>query len=120
MLEKVPNRKSPCKDKNCNFCCNPVKIDKRLIDRGLILPKDEYGNDLFIERNEYLIPEKNIDTVKLKTFDCRNFDKETGLCKDYENRPNICRNTSCINNSEKSIDEQYSELVDTKFIKIKR
>ena len=49
-----------------------------------------------------------------------NFDKETRLCKDYENRPNICRNTSCINNSEKSIDEQYSELVDTKFIKIKR
>lgn len=58
------------------------------------------------------------DTQRIQTFDCINFDKDTGLCKDYKNRPNICRNTSCIKNSSELIDEQYKKTTEVEFLKI--
>ena len=38
------------------------------------IPKDKNGNDLWVERNEILIPLNEIDTTRLKTFDCKNYD----------------------------------------------
>ena len=53
-------------------------------------------NDLhFDERGEVWIPENHPDTVKIETYNCRRHDEKTGKCLDYENRPEICRNTTC-------------------------
>ena len=54
---------------------------------------------------------KNPDTQKIWLYECLLFDKTMGKCKAYEQRPDICRNTSCINSeSDKSIDDQYEEF----------
>ena len=62
-----------------------------------------------------------LDITKLETYDCKNFDSASGLCKDYKNRPDICKNSGCINpNSSESIDEQFEKMKDKEFIKIKQ
>ncbi len=115
MLENKPNKHGPCKDKKCSFCCNPIAINHRAVialgeDN---LPKDKDGNPLFTNKKEFLFSKDNPDTEKFQTFECKNFDKDTGLCKDYENRPDLCRNTSCIdsNQKEKSEDEQHEDFI---------
>lgn len=120
MQEKVPNKHGSCKEKSCSFCCNPVAINQRAIltlgkDK---LPKDKNGNPLFTRKKEFIFLKNSPDTNKLQTFECKNFDQVSGLCKDYENRPNICRNTTCIdpNQKDKSEDEQHKEFKN-KFIK---
>lgn len=114
MLEKVPNRHGPCKDKNCSFCCDPVAISHQtIINLGENkLPKDKKGDPLFINLKKFIYLKNESERSKLQTFECKNFDKETGLCKDYENRPNICRNTSCVNSNEKikTEEDQYNEF----------
>ncbi len=110
---------APCTDKNCSFCCNPVKINKKAIVNGLELPKGEDGNSLWKERGEIIAPEEAIEKVKIVTFDCVNYDKDTGKCLDYENRPEICRNTTCIKDQTGDIDEQHKKATEVKFIKIK-
>lgn len=76
-----------CLFHKCNSCCNPVKIDARR-------PNSTNGY-LFIDLKEMLVPVEHPDTVKLKTYQCVNFNSKTGLCNDYENRPDICKNTTC-------------------------
>jgi len=112
----------PCLDKNCSWCCNPVKISYR---KGFPEPKpdirDRKEKELFIKSDETLIPKKEIDTTRIATYECLNFDEKTGKCIDYENHPDICRNTSCINSeSNKTINEQHNQAITTEFIKIKK
>ena len=106
----------PCTDKNCSWCCDPVKVHQFFPDEKI--PVNAKGEKIWKERNELLIPE-NSETMRLKTLDCINLDKETGLCKDYENRPEICKDTSCIDpNSKESVDEQHAKQTGEKFIKL--
>ena len=117
------NKHAPCIDKsidkNCSFCCNPVKIDKRIIVNGLRLPKDKNGKSLWKERDEILAPEDTMEKVKIATFDCINYDENTGKCLDYENRPEICRNTTCITDQSGDVDDQHKKVTEVKFVKIK-
>ncbi len=41
------------------------------------------------------VSEDTPDGIKLNAYECENFDDNTGLCKDYENRPEICQNSTC-------------------------
>lgn len=55
----------------------------------------------------------------VKTYTCKNFDAETNQCQVYNERPDICRTTSCINpESPASLEEQYQEVTEQKFLKI--
>ena len=115
------NRHAPCEDKNCSFCCNPVKIHQRRIINGLELPKDKEGKELWIKRDEIFVPEDSHDYKhdRYLTFDCINFDKETGKCLDYGNRPDVCKNTTCINSEKGDLDKQHKEFSEINFMKIK-
>ncbi len=118
----MTERSGPCLEKHCSWCCNPVKIDRR---KGVVsefdIPKDSEGNDLWIKTGEELAPEEKIETVRIDTYECKNFNKETGLCEDYENRPQICKNSGCVDKkSELSVDDQYNKNINTKFIVTKR
>jgi Fe-S-cluster containining protein len=113
----MKNKEPPCLEKKCSICCDPVKV-ARFFPNGKI-PVDAHGEKLWIERDELLATASHIDTVKLRSFDCKNFDKATGQCCDYNNRPEICRNTSCIDpNLDKSADEQQAEFAKEKYISI--
>jgi len=116
------SEKSPCLEKNCSWCCNPVKIGRRKgMANELKIPKDSEGNDIWVKTGEEWAPENNVDTDRVDIYECKNFNKETGLCEDYENRPNICRNTSCVKeNDGRSIDEQHKQLTEAKFIVTKK
>lgn len=113
------NKHAPCTDKNCSICCNPVKVNQKAIINGLELPKDKYGNNLWKDRGEILAPEDKIEKVRVITFDCVNYDNVTGKCLDYENRPDICRGTTCIKDKNGDIEEQYKRETEVKFIKLK-
>lgn len=113
------NKFGPCIEKKCALCCNPVKVDRHFQDKKI--PVDRNGDKLWVDRGEIMIPEEHSDTVRLKTFDCRNFDSGTGQCKDYEGRPDICRNTSCVNgNVAEGIDEQHKKFASEKYISVKK
>ena len=117
----MKNKKGPCLEKKCSWCCDPVKIgfSKRQGFDDSILDKENL-RDIWEDTGEILVPEENIDTDRIKTFKCVNYDKESGKCKDYERRPNICRNTSCVDTkSDKSVDEQHGDMINSKFFKIK-
>jgi Fe-S-cluster containining protein len=84
------------------------------------IPVNESGEKIWKERAEILIPEDEVDRTRLKSYDCVNLDKATGRCRDYENRPLICRKASCISrDSKESIDEQHKKMTKRKFISIK-
>jgi len=112
--------KSSCFEKNCSFCCNPVKVPLSFPDQKI--PRDKRDDKLWEEnKNEILAPADDPDSIKLKTFRCRNFDMESGKCLDYENRPQICKETSCVNPDLKdSVDEQHKKIVNQEFYRIKR
>ncbi len=110
-------RKWPCIEKNCSWCCNPVKIIKFTLKE---LPKDKYGKDLRTLIEEERIPKDKPDGVRLQIYECLLLDKNTELCKDYKNRPEICKNSSCINkDSNKSKEEQHKASINSKFYKNK-
>jgi Fe-S-cluster containining protein len=111
-------KSEPCLEKNCSWCCNPVKIVKFFPESKI--PINKKGEKIWKKRNEILIPENEIDTVRLEAYDCDNFDNEIGKCKDYENRPEVCKNTSCIKDElEEGVDEQHKKFINQKFITIK-
>ncbi|OGN07863.1 MAG: hypothetical protein A2750_00220 [Candidatus Yanofskybacteria bacterium RIFCSPHIGHO2_01_FULL_45_42] len=110
-----PEHKSPCLDKNCSWCCNPVKVPRFLPPDKL--PKDKGGQPLWTKRKELLVPEDS--QTKLETYYCKNYDSATGKCTDYENRPDICKNTECVDpNSTELIDRQHQKVTSKKFSKI--
>ncbi|MCX6731833.1 MAG: YkgJ family cysteine cluster protein [Candidatus Parcubacteria bacterium] len=114
MKEKI----GPCIDKNCSICCNPVKV-RRFFPKEMI-PGDTKGNKLWQKRRELLIPESQSEEVKIETYDCKNFDQKTGLCKDYEHRPDIRRKSGCVDiNSSVPANEQFKKIQKRKFITIK-
>ena len=116
--ESIENNPGPCIEKKCSYCCNPVKVDRFFPEEKI--PTNEKGEKIWKQRKGLLAPESQIDRVRLKSYDCTNFDSLTGKCYDYENRPDICKHTSCIDKkSEKSVDEQHKKLTDDKLIEIK-
>lgn len=112
------NNPGPCLEKKCSFCCDPVKVERFFPEDEI--PVDENGEKIWKERKEILIPEDEIDITRLKTYDCKKFDKEHSKCSDYEKRPSICKRASCVKqDSEESIDEQHKKMTKRKFIVIK-
>ncbi len=86
MKNKDEIKQSICIAFNCSECCRPVKINSlRIISKNLP----------FADNNEIFVPKEHPDTVRLKTYICDKFNQSTGKCDDYENRPDICRNTKC-------------------------
>jgi Zn-finger protein len=77
MIEKL----GPCLEKNCSWCCNPVKVIKFFPENKI--PVNKEGKKIWQKRNEILIPENQIDTTRIDTYNCDNFDSQTGQCKDY-------------------------------------
>lgn len=115
LMEGAQNKHGPCEDKNCGYCCDPVRIDTRNIGQP---PTDKLGRVIFTPRNEILRPRSSPETA-VKTFDCKNFDPSTKKCLDHENRPDLCRNSTCITDPEGDIDEQHKKATNPKkFIKI--
>lgn len=49
----------------------------------------------FVDRKELWVSEQHPDTVKLETFDCQLYDEQSGKCRDYGNRPDVCKKTTC-------------------------
>lgn len=80
-------------------------------------PTDKLGKVIFTPRNEILRPHDNPD-IAIKTFDCANFDPVNKKCLDHENRPDLCRNSSCTTDPSGNVDEQHREVTSQKFIKI--
>lgn len=106
----------PCLEKKCSWCCDPVKVARFFPEEKI--PVDQNGEKLWQERPELLVSEKQIEKP-FKSYDCRNLDPETGLCNDYPNRPEICRETSCIDeNSSLTVDEQHQRSINEVFIPI--
>lgn len=105
----------PCLEKNCSHCCDPVRIDTKNTGEP---PSDKNGKKIFTQRREFLVPETLPDIVRLKTFDCINFDPVSKKCLDHENRPDLCRNSTCISDVDGDINEQHRKVTTEKFIKI--
>lgn len=116
------SEKNFCLEKNCSWCCNPVKKQrKKGVETVFKIPKDKHGEDLWIKTGEEWAPLETIDTERVDIYECKKFNKETGLCEDYENRPDECKNTNCVNkNKELSPEEQRNQLIETKFIVTKK
>ncbi|MBI5794014.1 YkgJ family cysteine cluster protein [Candidatus Uhrbacteria bacterium] len=114
----MANRHGPCMEKKCSWCCDPVKVPANFSDEKI--PLDKEGKRIWRDREEIVVPESQMETVRLKTFDCDLLDTQTGKCSDYENRPEICRNTSCVDEkSTKSVDEQHRETLEEELIPLK-
>lgn len=110
-------RTGPCLDKNCAECCDPVKVRRFQLDE---LPKDAEGKPIWKQRSEMLIPEDAEEHTKLEAYDCKNFDPVSGKCLDYENRPEICKDSGCVNpKSTEPVEEQFRKMKEKKFIKIR-
>ena len=113
------NKENICLKYKCSKCCSPVKMRK-----GFKAARPNVLASLpLVDRNETWIPETSPDTTRLETYDCMNFDPETGLCKDYENRPDICRNTECraFNlDTEEDQQETVNKIKNEKFYICKR
>ena len=88
----MENKFAPCTEKKCSVCCDPVKVARFFPDDKI--PLDSNGEKIWVQRKGLLAPFSHIDTERLKTFDCKKFDKATGRCVEYDSRPDICRNTS--------------------------
>ena len=97
----------PCQDKSCGHCCDPVKID---IKSQGNTPTDKNGKDIFIQKEEILAPEMTIEKTRLKTYVCINYDSVNKVCLDYENRPDICKSSTCITDENGDIDSQHKKL----------
>ena len=100
-------KENPCLKHNCNACCNPVKLKEGFKDHK----KDEFDKLPFKDRGGILIPKEERGPIKLESYDCTNLNKETGKCNDYENRPQICKNTKCRAFDTKDEKEQ-KEIID--------
>ena len=110
MVEKT----GPCIEKNCSECCDPIKVPRPFPAEEV--PKDSEGNQLWTKRDTTLRPEDQ-EHMKLDAYDCKNFDPSTGKCKDYENRPDICKNSGCVDSSSPmSAEEQYQEMKKKKIL----
>ena len=109
-------KKWPCIEYNCSWCCDPIKVHP-----WTKIPKSKTWEDLRQLLDEIRIPKKHPDTVKLLTYKCSLYNALKKLCDDYENRPEICKNTSCINiGSNIDEEEQYKNTILEEFYKVKQ
>jgi hypothetical protein len=84
MLEQ----ENPCLNNGCGkFCCNPVKL-------RAFTELDEKAKERFTYLGRFA-RESCPDGSKLDIYSCKEFDEVAGRCKDYEGRPDICKNTRC-------------------------
>jgi Fe-S-cluster containining protein len=114
-MENSPNKHGPCEEKNCGYCCDPVRVDTRNLGEP---PLDKLGRKIFTSRGEILRPKENPE-ITIKTFNCVNYDSVLKKCLDHENRPDMCRNSSCIEDQKGDIDKQHDKATSpNKFIKI--
>lgn len=91
-----------CKKHGCSHCCNPVRINRLISARF-----DERSDELPFEKlDEVHIPVCELETTRLEAYKCKNHDPKTGLCKDYINRPDICKNSRCSALDVEDEDEQ--------------
>ncbi|MFA4871816.1 MAG: YkgJ family cysteine cluster protein [Patescibacteria group bacterium] len=112
----MSERFKPCLEKNCSWCCDPVKVPRFFPDEKI--PINENGQKIWKRRDEIFRSAEH-ESVRLDVYDCINFDPKTGRCTDYAGRPEICRQTSCINSeSSESIDEQHRKMTSEKFISV--
>lgn len=102
-----------CLKYNCNICCNPVKVHKFFDEEKI--PK------IWKPRNKLLIPLNAIGIIELKVYDCVLFNKDTWLCNNYNNRPDICKITTCIKDplKQKDMDSYIKKIKEQIFISIK-
>lgn len=105
------NKEAPCIEKWCAFCCDPVWLTWRYSPDISNITDTTWKQ---IWKYIGMCPsKKHPDTSKIRLYECLLFDKNTKKCINYEQRPDICRNTTCIQpNSNKSIDEQHKEFTD--------
>ena len=82
------------------------------------LPKNDEGEELWTKRPEILAPE-SLPDIKIYTYNCKNFDNQSGQCADYDNRPNICRNTTCISDPNGDLAQQQKKMVKQEFLEVK-
>lgn len=115
----MTQKHGPCLDKKCSWCCDPVRVRKGFPDEKI--PKDSTGKPIWEKRDEILVPEDHPDTVRIDTYECRKLNKTTGLCEDYENRPEICRDSGCVDGeeTEADIDRRHKEVTEQKFITLR-
>ncbi|MBI5254767.1 YkgJ family cysteine cluster protein [Candidatus Falkowbacteria bacterium] len=79
---------NPCFHNECGrFCCKPVKV-------RAFTQLDEKAKEKFKHIGRFA-RESCPDSYKLDFYSCKEFDEQTGKCKDYENRPDLCKNTKC-------------------------
>ncbi|KKS67682.1 MAG: hypothetical protein UV36_C0004G0007 [Parcubacteria group bacterium GW2011_GWC2_42_6] len=106
------NSVAPCLEMGCSWCCDPVKIPMYNYCRIGSIP------DIFKIRSEVWASVSAPDS-KIKIFDCLLFDSKTGKCRDYENRPKTCRNSTCLaDGSTESIRDQVEKTRQAEFLKI--
>jgi Fe-S-cluster containining protein len=110
-MKRTKEVDSICLKYGCSACCNPVKVNNRV-----------KINDLpFIDREEVLIPENYMESVRLRSYYCPIFNPSTGMCNDYQNRPEICRNTKCAafeTRSKKKQSRIIEEIKAERYIRI--
>lgn len=112
-MNKINGITNICLFHKCCSCCNPVKINAKML-----IGTSEY---LFIDLEKMFVPAEHPDTIKLKIYRCINFNSKTGLCNDYENRPDICKNTQCsvFNTADpKKQSEIIEKIKSEKFLRI--
>jgi Fe-S-cluster containining protein len=97
-----------------------VKVDRHFPEEKI--PKDENGEPIWIENeDELLIPKSAPESVKLKTYRCLKYDKESGRCLEYEKRPEICRASGCVDKKSSEDEEtQYRRTTEEEFWTIKK
>lgn len=89
-----------CLDFKCSSCCDPVKMKYPPGRRDewlswFSVPQNNAGEKIWIPLEGNRAPKWVSRNIRLQLYTCINFDKENGLCKDYDNRPDQCRNTNC-------------------------
>jgi Fe-S-cluster containining protein len=103
--EKTSEILEDCASYNCGNCCDPVKTRRFFPDDKI--PRKSDGSALWKKKDGLFL---TAGGIALDIFDCDNYDPETKRCKDYENRPQICKNSGCDNDPE--------SLSKNKFIRI--
>lgn len=103
-----------CLELGCSECCNPVKVNvSRVFCLGTADP--------FLRMECILVPERHHETIRLAAYRCKNFNSSSGLCRDYDNRPEVCRNTRCLAFAVASKEERLeiiARIKGEKFIRV--
>jgi len=105
----------PCLDKKYSDCCDPVKVSRFFPEDKV--PVNEKGEKLW-EYQGLLTSAEIPDGMKLKAYKCKSFDKETGLCRDYKKRPQICKDTVCDEEKFQKSGDELEDHDNNKYISI--